>query len=216
VGNGDVESVHGSTAIQQDHVQPVGERREKQSQCVILQLSSKITYSLWVDDERDRVSSKITYFLWVSDGRDSVSGWFCAYPVRSHTFCGRAMGETVSVSGSAPIEQDHVQPVGGRWERQHQCVALHLSSKITYFTVMHIHLTSARLWLGWREVHTNRHINTVLLVWLFVHLSKINMLVLVLVHWLMGLIHHRIIGSPHLERHRRMFWLGCMHGKGCL
>jgi hypothetical protein len=83
---------------------------------------------------------------------------------------------------------------------------------------MHFHLASARLWLGLRKVHANGHINTVLLVWLFVRLSKINMLVLVLVlvHWLMWLMHRRVIGSPHLERRRSVFWLGCMHGKGCL
>src|ERR1700733_13551763 len=42
------------------------------------------------------------------------------------------MGETESVGDSAPIEQDHVHPIGGRWERQNQCVVLQLSSKTTY------------------------------------------------------------------------------------
>jgi uncharacterized protein (UPF0147 family) len=112
---GETESVRGSATIQQDHVLPVGERWERQSQCVVLQLSSKITYKLLA-----------------SDGRDRVSAWFCNYPARSRTDCWRAMGETESVRGSATIQQDHVLPVGERWERQSQCVVLQLSSKITY------------------------------------------------------------------------------------
>jgi hypothetical protein len=89
-GYGDVESVHGSAAIQQDHIQSLGEWWEKQSQCVILQLSSKITYSLWVDDERDRVSA---WFCTFPAGSCTICGWdrisalFCSYPARSHTFC---------------------------------------------------------------------------------------------------------------------------------
>ena len=43
------------------------------------------------------------------------------------------MGDTVSVRGSAPIQQDQVLSVDERWERQSQCAVLHLSSKITYF-----------------------------------------------------------------------------------
>jgi hypothetical protein len=59
------------------------------------------------------LSSKITYRLWVADGSDGVNEWFCNYPARSHTDCGSAMGETESVSGSSAIQQDHVLPVDG-------------------------------------------------------------------------------------------------------
>src|ERR1700733_7408778 len=98
---GDTESVRSSTAIQQDHIRAVGWQSERQSQCVVLQLSSKITYPLWA-----------------GDGRYRVSGWFYSYPARSHTNCWRAMGDTESVHGSTAIQQDHVQAVGGRWEIQ--------------------------------------------------------------------------------------------------
>jgi hypothetical protein len=56
---GDAKSVRSSTATQQDHVLPVSERWEILSQCVVLQLSSRITYNLWMDDGwyRDRISA---------------------------------------------------------------------------------------------------------------------------------------------------------------
>jgi hypothetical protein len=113
---GETESVRGSAIIQQDHLPSVVERWESQSQCVVLQLSSRITYFLLASDERDRVSV-----------------WFCNYPARSRTAYWRAIGETESVCASATIQQDHVQPVGERWKRRCQCVLLQLSSKITYF-----------------------------------------------------------------------------------
>jgi hypothetical protein len=52
---GDTESVDCLAAIQQDHVQSVGGRWEIQSQCVVLQLSSQITYPLWVGNGKYRV-----------------------------------------------------------------------------------------------------------------------------------------------------------------
>jgi hypothetical protein len=113
---GNAESVHGSVAIQQDHLPAVGGRWAIHIQCVALQLSSKITYSLWVGDRRD-----------------GVSMWFCSYLVRSRTLCERAMGETVSVCGSEAIQQAHIQAIGGRCAIQSQCVVLPLSSRITYF-----------------------------------------------------------------------------------
>ena len=106
--------MRGPAPIEQDHIQPVGERCERQSQRMVLQLSSKITYELLASDRRDRVSA-----------------WFCDYRARLHTNCWRVMGETESVHGSATITQDHVQ-AGGRWERHSQCAVLQLSSKITY------------------------------------------------------------------------------------
>jgi hypothetical protein len=79
-----------------------------------------------------QLSGKITYSLWVGDEIDGVSGWFCSYPARSRTSCRKAMGEMESVGGSAAIRQDHVQPVGCRWERRSQRVILQLFSNITY------------------------------------------------------------------------------------
>src|ERR1700733_5759258 len=84
-------SVRGSVSIKQDHVHPVGERWERQHECVVLHLSSKVTY-----------------ILLASDGRDRVSAWFCIYQARSHTNCWQVMGETESVHSSATIQQDHV------------------------------------------------------------------------------------------------------------
>jgi hypothetical protein len=49
---GDMESVRGSTTIQQDHIQTVGRQWEIQGQWVIQQLSSKVTYFLWAGDGR--------------------------------------------------------------------------------------------------------------------------------------------------------------------
>jgi hypothetical protein len=63
-----------------------------------------------------QLSSKITYLLWVADGREGLSGLFCNYPARSRTYCGSAMGEIESAGGSAAVWQDHVQAVGRRWE----------------------------------------------------------------------------------------------------
>jgi hypothetical protein len=60
-----------------------------------------------------QLSGKITYRLWVGNGSDRVNEWFCNYPARSRTSCGSAMGATESVSGSAAIQQDHVLPVDG-------------------------------------------------------------------------------------------------------
>jgi hypothetical protein len=59
---GETESVGSCAAIQRDHVLPVGKRCERQSQPMAVQLSSKITYSLWSGDVRD-----------------GVSGWLCSY-----------------------------------------------------------------------------------------------------------------------------------------
>ena len=61
-----------------DHVQSVGGRWVRQSECVVVQ-----------------ESSKITYMLGAGDGRDGVSAWLCSYLARSRTSFGRAMGETV-------------------------------------------------------------------------------------------------------------------------
>src|ERR1700734_866445 len=94
---GDTKSVHGSATIQQDHVQIAGDRQERQSQRVILKLSKKITYSLRV-----------------SDGRYKVSEWFCDYPARSRTGYGWPKGDSKSVNGSATIQKDHVQAMGGQ------------------------------------------------------------------------------------------------------
>jgi hypothetical protein len=108
---GDMESAGGSTVIQQDHVRAVG-GRERRSVRVVLQSSSKITYTLWAGDGRysERAvlqpSSKITYSLWVGNGRDGVSGWFRSHPGRLRTGFGRAMGETESAGGSIVILQD--------------------------------------------------------------------------------------------------------------
>jgi hypothetical protein len=57
----------------------------------------------------------------------------CNYPARSRTRCGRAMGDTGLVRGSAAIQQDHVHAVVGQWGIQNQCVVLQPSNKITYF-----------------------------------------------------------------------------------
>jgi hypothetical protein len=131
-------SVRSPAAIHQDHVQAVVGRWEIPNQWVVLQLSSKITY-----------------FLWVGDGKYTVSGWFCNYPTRSRTSCGQAMGniesmcasaaiqhdhvhavvgqwEIQSQCGSATVQQDHVLSVGRRWERQSQCMIRQLFNKITY------------------------------------------------------------------------------------
>jgi hypothetical protein len=61
-----------------------------------------------------QLSSKITYPLWVGDGKDGVNGWFCSHPARSRTCCRRVMEETESVGGCAAIQQDHVLSVGWR------------------------------------------------------------------------------------------------------
>ena len=92
-------------AFQQDHVLPMSGRWVRRSECVVVQVSSKITYTLWL-----------------GDGRDRVSAWLCRYPARSRTSCGRAMGETESVPGCACIEEDHVHSVVGRRARPSQCV----------------------------------------------------------------------------------------------
>jgi hypothetical protein len=113
---GEMESMRGSAAIQQDHVLPVSRRWERQGQCVVRQLFSKITH-----------------LLWVGDGRYRVSAWVSNYPTRSRTSCGQAMGETESMCDSAVIQQDHILAVGGRWEIPSQCMGLQLSNKITYF-----------------------------------------------------------------------------------
>jgi hypothetical protein len=63
-----------------------------------------------------QLSSKITYRLWVADGSDGVNEWSRNYPARSRTDCGSPMGVTESTSGFATIRQDHVQTVGRRWE----------------------------------------------------------------------------------------------------
>jgi len=106
---GESESVRGSGTIRQDHVLPVGERWEGHCQCVVLQLSSKITYSLLVSDGRDRLSGWFRTYsarsrtaCWRAM-EETVSGWFCTYPARSRTACWRAIGETESVCGSATI-----------------------------------------------------------------------------------------------------------------
>jgi hypothetical protein len=112
---GETKSAGCSAAIKQDHVLPVGGRWERRSQRVVLQLSSKITY-----------------FLWVGDGRDKVSGLFCSCRARSCTICRWVMGETKSAGCCAAVEQDHVLSVGGRWERRSQWVILQLLSKIMY------------------------------------------------------------------------------------
>ena len=94
-------SVRGSATIQQDHilsvvgqrvrivsvnvwfcsypanyVPTVGGQWKLQSQCVVLQLPSKVAYRLWVSDGRQSqcvvrlLSGKITYRLLASSGRD--------------------------------------------------------------------------------------------------------------------------------------------------
>jgi hypothetical protein len=102
-----------------------------------------------------QLSSKITYPLWVDNGRDGVSKWFCSYPARSRTVYGQATGEAELEDGRVAIQQDHILPVSERserrvsrwvcgysvrshttcvrgWERRSQRVVLQLSSKITY------------------------------------------------------------------------------------
>ena len=79
-----------------------------------------------------QLSSKITYFLWVGSGRDGVSASLYNYQARSRTSYKRAMGETESVPGCAGIEKDHVLSVGGRWARWSQCVVVQKPNKITY------------------------------------------------------------------------------------
>jgi hypothetical protein len=151
---GETKSAGCSAAIEQDHVLPVGGIWERQSQRVVLQLSSKITYFLWAGDGRDGVSELLCSYAarshtncgrdGVSEflcsygarsrtpcGRDGVSGLFCSYPARSRTGCGQEMEETKSAGCSAAIQQDHVLSVGGRWKRRSQRVVLQPSSKIT-------------------------------------------------------------------------------------
>jgi len=134
---GETESANCFTAIEQDHVLSVGGRWESRSQRGVLQLSSKITNSLWA-----------------RDGRNGVSVLLCSYLARSRTLCGRTMGERgsaccsaaiqqdhepavgemgekESAGCSAAIEEDHILPVGGRWERRSQRIVVQLSSKIT-------------------------------------------------------------------------------------
>jgi len=82
---GETESA-GSATMEQDHVLPVGRRWERQSQCVVVQLSSKITYCLWADD-----------------GRNGVSRLFCSYQARSRTGCGRRRSQRVVVQLSSKI-----------------------------------------------------------------------------------------------------------------
>ena len=83
----ETDSVCDSAAIKQDHIQAVGGRWVRshtgygwqwvrQCKCMVLQLSSKIMYRLWVCDKRD-----------------TVSACFCSYQARSHTGCEQAMGE---------------------------------------------------------------------------------------------------------------------------
>jgi hypothetical protein len=92
--------VCGSAAIRKNHVPTVGGQWKIQSQCVVLQLSRKITY-----------------ILWACNGKQSQC-MVCSYPARSRTSCGPAMADTVSVYGSAAIQKNHVQIAGDRWERQ--------------------------------------------------------------------------------------------------
>ena len=97
---GETESKGSSVAIWQDHILPVDQRWERWGQLVVLQLSSKITY-----------------ILWIGDRRDGVSWWFCSYLVRSRTICGSAMGEIESAGSFAAIQHDHVHSVDRQWER---------------------------------------------------------------------------------------------------
>jgi len=110
---GNTKSVCGSAAIHKDHLHPVDGQWDRLSQCMFLQLSSKITYILW--------------------GGYKFSAWHHNYLASSRTGCWWVMGDTKSVCGSAVIQQDHVPTVGGQQERQSQCVVLQQSSKITYF-----------------------------------------------------------------------------------
>jgi hypothetical protein len=112
---------------------------ERQSQRVIVQLSSKITYFLWAGNGRDSVSgwfcsqrARSRTSCGRAMKRDAVSGWLCGYRARLHTNCGQAMGDTKSAGGPAAIQQDHVQTVSRRWEKQSQRVVVQLSSKIAY------------------------------------------------------------------------------------
>ena len=94
-------------------------------------------------------SNEVTYSLWEGNGRCSVSAWFCSHPERSRTSCGRAMGDTKSVHGSARTCYGQVivgnrvsAQLGGYPARSRtgcgwpkgdtQCVVLRPSSKITY------------------------------------------------------------------------------------
>ena len=104
---GETQSAGGSAAIRQDYVHPVGPRWERWCQRVVLQLSDKITYNLWI-----------------GNGRDGVNKWFCSYPARSCTSCGSAMEVMESAGGSAAIQQDNIHPVGWQGERQSQLVVL--------------------------------------------------------------------------------------------
>jgi hypothetical protein len=103
-----------SAAIEENHVLSVGRRWKRWSEQVVVQLWSKITYSLWA-----------------GDGRDEVSGLFCSYQARSRTSCGRAMREMQLVGCCVAMEQDHILSVGGETESAGCCAAIvRLLSKI--------------------------------------------------------------------------------------
>ena len=108
----------------------MGGQWARRNECVVVQPSSKITYSLWA-----------------GDGGDGVSAWLYNYQARSRTSYKRAMGETESVPGCAGIEKDHVLSVGGRWARWSQCLAEHASRKITYPLWVDDGRDGVRVWL---------------------------------------------------------------------
>ena len=107
--------MRGCAGIEEDHVLPVSGGWAIRSECVVVQ-----------------VSSKITYRLWAGDGRYGVSAWLCSDQGISRTNCVRGMGKTESVGSCAGIEQDHVPSVGGGRAIRSQCVIVQRSRNITY------------------------------------------------------------------------------------
>src|ERR1700729_224995 len=87
------------------------------------------------------LSSKTTYRLWVVKGRYKVSAGFCDYPARSRTDCWRSTRETESAGDPKTIQQDHVHAVGERWERQKS------TGIPVFFLVQYDHAPSA----SWRR-----------------------------------------------------------------
>jgi len=131
-------SALGSATIQQDHVQTMSGRRARLGQNTILRL--KQDHVLPMSGRRARLgqhtvlqlSEEITYSLWAIEGRDEVSTQFCNYLRRSHTSCGRSVGETRSAHGPATIQGAHILPGGDRRAGQGQHTVLQLFNEITY------------------------------------------------------------------------------------
>ena len=63
----------------------------------------------------------------------SVCMRVCTLRAHSLTYCGKEIAGSASARESALCKHNHLLPVGGQWQNQHQQEGLHFASTITYF-----------------------------------------------------------------------------------